>query len=221
MWVRNCPNFKNNSKCEKEIIHTNKWNCEYARKGNRECRSCSHQGIHIGMFHSLETRKKLSIDRIGKSHTEETKQKMRGKGNGMYGKHHSKETIDKISNNTKQSIQSDEIREKMRLSAIKRLKHQGIVMSFNPKACEFINKLNKEKGWNLQHAMNGGEIEVRGYYIDGYDKENNIVVEYDERRHYCRGKLREKDIKRMNEIKSHLGCKFLRFNEYVGELKEF
>ena len=30
----------------------------------------------------------------------------------------------------------------------------------------------------------GGGIEICGYKVDGYDKEKNIVFEYDEKHHY-------------------------------------
>lgn len=31
-------------------------------------------------------------------------------------------------------------------------------INYSEKACKFIDKLNEERGWNLQHALNGGEI---------------------------------------------------------------
>lgn len=80
---------------------------------------------------------------------------------------------------------SEQAKYNMRLSAIKRMSENGILScrNYNPTACKYFDKLNKEKGWNLQHAMNGGEIECCGYFLDGYDKNKNIIVEYDEPRH--------------------------------------
>lgn len=50
--------------------------------------------------------------------------------------------------------------------------------------------------------------------MDGYDKKNNIVFEYDEPRHYdVKGRLREDDVKRMIKIKKFYKCKFIRYNE--------
>ena len=44
---------------------------------------------------------------------------------------------------------------------------------------------------------------------------------YDEPHHYnIYGQLKEKDIKRMIEIKNHLHCRFYRYNEKTKELKE-
>ena len=60
-----------------------------------------------------------------------------------------------------------------------------------------------------------------GYFIDAYDIENNIVIEYDESLHYdSKGNLKNKDIIRQNEIKEKLKCKFFRYNENKNELYE-
>jgi hypothetical protein len=53
-----------------------------------------------------------------------------------------------------------------------------IVPSFNPKACKIIDEFGKKHGYTFQHAMNGGEVTLGGYFVDGYDKENNVVIEY-------------------------------------------
>jgi hypothetical protein len=57
---------------------------------------------------------------------------------------------------------------------------------------------------------------ISKYYDDAYDKEKNIVVEYDEKKHYDdveNNILREKDLKRQKEIIEHLHCEFWRYNE--------
>ena len=60
---------------------------------------------------------------------------------------------------------------------------------------------------DLQHAENGGEYHIKelGYWVDGYSKEKNIVLEYYERAHKSQI---EKDIRRKQEIINHLGCEF-------------
>lgn len=87
---------------------------------------------------------------------------------------------------------------------------------YNKTACEYIDKLNKKFGWNLQHAENGGEIRIVRYFPDGYDKQLNIVFEYDERHHYTdveNNILSERDIERQTFIINNLGCRFFRYNE--------
>jgi hypothetical protein len=127
------------------------------------------------------------------------------KGNWT-GKHHTPET-----------------KQKIREAFVKRQSTYGCSANYTEKACNYLDKLNKEFGWNLQHGMNGGELTVCGYYVDGYDKKRNIVVEYDERNHYIDPEnniLRQKDVERQNNIMSYLGCKFYRYNEVIDKLYE-
>ena len=116
------------------------------------------------------TKKKLS---------KETKQKLSeqkiGKNNHRYGKK-----------------ATEEHREKMRIAALNRIKKQGIMVAFNPVACKFIEDFGKKNGYKFQHALNGGEICLSGFPVDGYDKDKNIVFEYDEP-HHCNNKRKEKD----------------------------
>ena len=99
----------------------------------------------------------------------------------------------------------------------------GARAAYNINACSFIENLNKEKGWNLKHALNGGEVVLCGYYLDGYDEKLNIVFEYDEPRHYkdvYNNILSDKDIERQNFIIKELGCSFYRYNEKLKLLYE-
>lgn len=108
---------------------------------------------------------------------------------------------------------------KMRLAAIKRMKDKGILTyrNFNKNACRFFDELNKERGWELQHALNGGEVEVYGYFLDAYDKNKNLVVEYDEPSH-DRPCIKKKDKIRQNNIINYLKCKFYRYKEAENKL---
>jgi hypothetical protein len=69
----------------------------------------------------------------------------------------------------------------------------------------------------FQHALNGGEYHIKelGYWIDGYDKHQNVVIEYDEYNHWHR-KNRIKDENRRKEIIDFLKCKFILITEGVG-----
>lgn len=111
-------------------------------------------------------------------------------------------------------------KEKLRNLALDRRKKVGH-FGINPVACDYLDGLSKERGWNLRHGKNGGEYRVRGYLLDGYDADRNIAVEYDEPHHYdVFGNLRKEDVDRMNTIIQTLHCKFFRYNEKANLLYE-
>lgn len=109
---------------------------------------------------------------------------------------------------TSQSIKKWRI---TRTSNIKKLRWRP---TYNPIACQVFEEINKELGWNGQHAENGGEffIQELGYWPDFYDPIRNIVIEYDEP-HHNRRKVQERDAARQQEIIEHLNCKFYRIKD--------
>lgn len=116
---------------------------------------------------------------------------------------------------------SEESKQKLREKAIEYIKSATgeCRPRYSKKGVEYINNLNEEYHWNLQHAENGGEYEIAGYYLDGYDEKLNIAFEYDEKHHYkdaLNNILTDKDIERQNYIIEKLGCKFYRYNEYLN-----
>lgn len=119
---------------------------------------------------------------------------------------------------------TEETKERIRTKALDLIsnKYGGIQANFSTKACSYIDKLNIEKNWNLQHALNGGEKRIGNYWVDGYDEYNKIVFEYDEPKHYISGtnNLKEKDIYRQNKIFTILGSEwsFYRYNEKLNLL---
>lgn len=122
----------------------------------------------------------------------------------------------------------DTTRQKMRLTAIKNIEEKRnnghpIYPNFNPLACKMIDEFGKQNGYNFVHALNGGEyyISKLGYWVDGYDKEKNTVIEIDESFHFDKnGELKEKDVKRQKEIQDFLNCKFIRLKFDYNLLNE-
>ncbi len=113
---------------------------------------------------------------------------------------------------------SEENKKKFRFKMIDRLSkiNKNFHPPYNEKACEYFDKIMNESKVFIQHALNGGEFHIKelGYWVDGYDKENNIVYEWDEEyHHYIDDKLSEKDIKRQIEIENFLNCTFIRIRE--------
>ena len=132
---------------------------------------------------------------------------LEGKFHGSnFGKHHSEETKRKIRQGTIKYL----------------LNVVGSRPRYNKSAIGILEQIAKEHGWNIQHAENGGEFYTGiGYFVDAYDKEKNIVLEYDEPLHYEDAKnniLREKDLKRQREIIEHLHCEYWRYNEATKSL---
>ena len=113
---------------------------------------------------------------------------------------------------------SEEARKNIRLGVIKRIEEINgyIYPGYNPEGCKYFNLLMKQTNTYIQHAENGGEFRIKelGFWVDGYDKKNNIVYEYDEAKHYnTNGLLKEKDVRRQKEITELLDCKFIRIKE--------
>jgi transposase len=77
--------------------------------------------------------------------------------------------------------------------------------SYNKKSIPILESFAKDNGLKLQHAENGGEycVEKYMYWLDGYDINENIAVEYYEEGHKYK---KDYDSKRIKRIKKHLGC---------------
>ena len=236
-WKKNCP------KCGKEQIYSRKDVLQLSIKNNAICLSCSQKGKIL----SQETRNKLRLINLGKNHTEESKKKI---SIAFKGKKKSKKHVENVKNALKGRIptieeriknsnackgrissmkgkhHTEETKYKLRIATINDLKRKGVVFgrkgakNFNPKACEYIDELNKERGWNLQHALNGGEVELYGYFVDGYDKERNIIFEYDEHNHNEKYR-KERDVIRQNNLIKNVDTSiFLRYDEQWNKLYE-
>lgn len=92
---------------------------------------------------------------------------------------------------------------------------------FSEVACRFMDAWGRSNGYKFEHAMNGKELQVAAYWVDGYDSEKNVIFEYDEPHHYNKkgfGNLRKKDILRMERIQSETKCIFIRYNERLDTI---
>jgi hypothetical protein len=231
-WARKCP------KCGKMLEYSNKGNLNKAVRKNQLCYSCVRTGMKLPSYTSErskkiseanhkrklseETKKKIGDANRGRKRSDETKRKMSEAIRKPFTEEHRK----KLSDCQKGKSHSSERVKNMRIGVIRHIKNNsGISTRYNVRACKYFDELNKKNGWHLIHALNsenGKEYHVAelGYFLDAYDKEKNIVVEYDEKRHNQPNNKR-KDLIRQNEIIKHLGCKFYRFNEVTGQLNIF
>ena len=230
-WYRECPI------CKRVRFYSSRKTYFTTLKRNTICKSCSNRKNAIGKSPTEETRKKLSEAISGH------KNYHFGKPGTNLGKKFSASHRLKISSTQKgrkwnpdfrakmmKIISLPEHREACRLGAIKRMLKQRLngnihARSYNADACDYFNELNQKNGWELQHAGNGGEIECHGYFLDAYDETQNIVVEYDESRHYKlldnNWILSSKDVQRMTDIKKYLNYRFYRYNEQTQKFLKY
>jgi len=91
--------------------------------------------------------------------------------------------------------------------------------SYNKISIEIITEYANENDLRIIHAENGGEFYIKelGYWVDGYDIEKNIVVEFYENAH--KYKI-DKDTYRRNEIIDLLNCEFIIIHE-DGNIEKF
>ena len=202
---RNCP------VCRKSITHTTDYQRKIAEKLKTPCRKCS----CIKRNNNIVWKKNLSLSKTGKNHpmfgktnTDEYKENMSkrvsGKNNGFFGKHHK--------DSTKKILKARHIERKIKT---------GIAYSpsYNKIACKYFDTLNKIMGWNGRHALSGGEFFVvdTGYWVDYYEPNLNLVIEWDEP-HHNKIKNREKDKIRQNYIIEKLKCSFYRIEQKTGKI---
>jgi hypothetical protein len=117
--------------------------------------------------------------------------------------------------------ESAETKQKRRISAINRLTRnikdgKMLTPNYNVNSIPILEEYAKKLGiTDLQHAKNGGEFYIKelGYWVDGYSKEKNIVIEFDESAHYKNKILKEKDLQRQSEIETYLKCIFIRIRQ--------
>ncbi|MDA3781469.1 MAG: NUMOD3 domain-containing DNA-binding protein [Bacteroidales bacterium] len=198
-YKRICP------KCDEIIVYKTKKILAKSIKLGKPCKSCVQKNNKSGKNNPM----------FGKKHSDETKEKIREKRKTQT---FTKETRNKMSISAKLRLEeynhwlgrkhTDKSKNKMRIIGSNRINDNHWHPSYNVNACEIIEKYGKENGYNFQHAMNGGEFFINelGYWLDGYDKEKNIGIEYYEKAHKY---FIEKDNIRINKIENHLNCKII------------
>lgn len=179
--------------CKEVITYSGPQTYCIARKRGAPCKQCTRRLVPA----RDDVREKNRRAQLGKKLSEETKRKI-------------SESLKK-NPPSKGKRMTEEAKTKLRVKRIERLTaHHGQLMpAFNPDGCKAIDEYGKLHGYNFQHAMNGGEYHIKelGFWVDGYDPEQNVVIEYDELHHKNRV---EKDLKRQQLITEYLNCKFIR-----------
>lgn len=234
-FTRDCPN------CGKSISYKKKRYMRSAERRDSECKSCSHKGNS----HSEDHKEKISRSVKETMGSEDWEHHLEGKtyeeayseekakrikkdiSSGNKGKHVSLDTRRKISEShagksRKSKSKSEEHKRKIRKSIVETLKNkhgEDFQPGYNPKACELIEEYGEKHEYDFQHAENGGEYHIKelGYWVDGYDSEENVVFEYYEPAHR-KTKRKERDERRKKEIMKHLDCKFVEYHEWDDKI---
>lgn len=183
----------------------------------------------VGKKQLMKTKNDISKTMMGRNRSEETKNKISetmtelfregkiiavsGENHSMYGKKRPLEIRKKISKKlllrkkTLGYINSFETRRKIRISTINYRKINGFfgkVIGKNEK--QILDELQKSLKLKIIR-----QYSIIGYFVDGYIKELNLVIEVDERYHR---KNINKDKVREADIKQELNCGFVRIQDY-------
>jgi len=164
----------------------------------------------LGIKHTEKHKRKISLALRNKPKSESAKINMSlahfGQCGYWKGKHRSKETKEKIALSLNKRNLSEKTKQKLR-----EIRLGKVTPNFNSIACQQIDEYGKKHRYNFQHALNGDEVRVIGYSLDGYDAKKNVVIEYYEIAHRKRWR---KDLVRQRRIMKHLGCKFIVLKEW-------
>lgn len=81
------------------------------------------------------------------------------------------------------------------------LNNKGKVI-YNKESIPLIETYAQQFGYSFKHAENGGEHKILRYYVDAFDENNKVILEYYEQPHKYRTKA---DRYRMERILRHCG----------------
>jgi hypothetical protein len=192
-WERPCP------ECKTTIRYTNQSNLCRGSRLKTVCMTCRTVKIN-----TPERNTKISKSLTGRK-LSETHKKSLCNGHlkrtkyvkGMLGKKQSDSAKKKISRKAK-----------LQLS---RSKGDGWRPFYNRTACAIFERINLHYGWNGRHAESGGEFKVGRYWVDYFEPNLNLVIEYDEDHHKLQSR---KDGIRKRFIVKKLGCTFIRITPH-------
>lgn len=187
-FKRTCP------KCGLEIFHSTQHILNQSVKGNRLCKSCSNRETNrkkIGTTISESVKKQISVSKTGKKPSLETITKL---SIGQKNRYLKIEEREKTSNSVKLAMHNPDIRKKH----IEGLTHSPWLKVRTDKGqLEFINKIN-EFGFNFEPNYQI-KTDTDLFYVDGYDKKRNIVLEFDSKYHKRKQQMK-KDLERQSKI---------------------
>lgn len=204
---RRCP------ECHKIMHYSCMWSANAAEKIGSLCKSCCKLGKKNPSFGN---HRYYGGTLFGEQNPMYGK---KGELHPFYGKHHTKETKQRLITSHTGKKMSEEAKLKIRLFQIERISKERfggnrVTPTYNIDGCQKIDEYGKQHAYKFQHAMNGGEFYLPqlGYWADGYDKKNNVWIEYYEKWHNSEYR-RKRDAMRKKQIIKFLKCKFIEIRE--------
>jgi len=201
-FSRNCPNPTNSKICKEIIYYSSEKNLELADNKNSICYSCSQLGM-------LPKDSVYFIDCKNPDSNKNCLGKIFYKTKFGYERaiKNNKLLCRKCCNSG--SKYSDIERTHQREARLKFLESVFHILSYNKNSIHVLDFISNSIHSFIQHAENNGEYRINGYSLDGYIKNLNIPIEFDENNHHYRhGKLLEKDLIRQSRISEKLKCKY-------------
>lgn len=209
-FKKKCP------ECEKEITYKQKRYLDDSLLKNKKCRWCCNV-IHgksshrKGVCHSEKSKLSISLSHIGKKLSEKTKQKISIFQKSRYSDKNEKE---KMSFRIKNAMHRPEVRKK-HLDALHHSK--WLKCRTDRGQLELLEKWNK-LGFNFEPNYQV-KTDLDLFYIDGYDEERNVVLEFDSKYHKHLNQ-KEKDLIRQQKVIDILKPKmFWRFDSESKTIK--
>jgi hypothetical protein len=198
---RNCPS------CNKVLYYTRNFSKISADRTNSKCFSCCNGGKNNPMFGTVSPRGML-----GKHHSLQSRLQSSQKQRGIP---HSKEQNLKTSITTKEAMKRPDVKKRLydSLSKTKYLK-----VKTDKGQLELLEKWNR-LGFNFEpnYQLYNNDFLC---YIDGYDTQKNVVIEYDSTYHR-QPYQQTKDLIRQHQIVNILKPKkFWRYNSTTKQFKD-
>jgi hypothetical protein len=175
-----------------------------------------------GNIYSQESLEKMRQGQLGKKLNKKHKQKIAESVKKNWHTFHTKESIEKAALKTKgikRGPRTKEIRIKLRKAMLKNISKNYDIFypAYNKKACEFFKSFDEQNNTKGHYAVYGGGehyIKELGYWIDYINFDKKLIIEIDEKHHFEKGVLKEKDIIRQKEIQECFpNFKFIRFTD--------
>jgi hypothetical protein len=205
-YFRNCP------QCNITLGHTTNKVCESSKKEGKLCNSCGRKGkLHWNYTGATEPKTCIDCEKEINFRSVRCKSCNRKRIIEEQG-------INPKFLNSKRNEGMKHSKETLKLMSVSAINERRVKnlhpVNYNKDSIVVLEKFGRDNNLNLQHAENKGEFVVEipdgnTYFVDGYDKDKNVVVEYIENSSWHKSpKKKIYHLLRREEIKNYLKCEY-------------